>query len=837
MQQFRLRHIAAASLLACAGMGVQAQVTTGAMTTPRMFHQASTLADGRILVTGGTSSPSAAALASTEVYDPSTGSFMPMAPMLVAKREHAAVALKDGRVLAAGGMTSSSTGSSFAEIFDPATGKWTATAQMNTAYSRTMARLLPDGRVMVAARDTTGHHAEIFDPVKGSFSKSGNMVETTSGHGMVVLADGRVLKMGGYTWEGKFSRNAEIWDPATNEWSATGQMAAERQDIQPVLLPDGKVLVAGGRNSMQLDTSEIFDPATGEFSPGNVMPVAFSPDSSTVLGNGNIVFTDPIARHLLQYQPASASWSLAGPKRGPARESIATRLPDGSLLLAGGAEQNDATSYAAVLDQACAGQDLTLDVTSRKVYADGGSAGIVVSGPAGCRFEAANLPAWLASDPANTLSITDKGTSAVGLTAGANMSGAERTAVFYLANWRVELTQEASTSCPSMPYVSPYSIKVGYLGGTGTAYVTAPATCSWSIGGLPSFATVTSGAGGKGNGSFTWSVPTNSPNSTSRSGSGQVTALGQSSSFTITQDGPAQCPTTPKVSLSSSAFPAAGGTITATVNAAPSCPWNVGTLPPFARLTAGGAGTGNGVFSITASANPAAFRSGNGQLTGPGFTSSFYLSQSANPCVNWSVNPAVVNTPVGGATGSLTITAPASCSWRLAGLPSWLNLTSAGSGSGNGSISYSIAANSGYARNAMLSMTGSGPTQSIRLNQEGVPPPAGCETPIDSGVPANGFLQASGCPAGARGASYYTDRYSFTGVAGKLATITMSSATFNAYLYLRDAGGNVLRSDDDGAGGTNSRISYTLPTSGTYTIEATSTAAYRSGAYVLSVSH
>ncbi len=834
MQQLRLRQIAAASLLACTSMGVQAQVTTGAMTTPRMFHQASALADGRILLTGGAASASATSLASTEIYDPSTGVFMPMPPMLVAKREHATVTLKDGRVLAAGGMTANSSVSSFAEVFDPVAGKWTATAQMNTAYARTMARLLPDGRVMVAARDTTGHHAEIFDPAKGSFSKSGNMVETTSGHGMVVLADGRVLKIGGYTWDGKFSRNAEIWDPATNEWAATGQMAAERQDIQPVLLPDGKVLVAGGRNSVQLDTSEIFDPATGEFSPGNVMPIAFAPDSSTVLGNGNIVFTDPNARHLLQYQPASGNWNLAGPRRGAARESIATRLPDGSLLLAGGAEQNDAASYAAVLDQACAGRELTLDVTSGKVDADGGSASISVSGAPGCRFEVANAPGWLTPTPASLLAIAEKGTSAVGLTAAANMSGAERTAVLFLANWRVELTQATSTSCPSMPYVSPASIKVGYLGGTGTAYVTAPATCSWNISDLPSFATITSASGGKGNGSFNWSVPSNSPNSMSRSGSGLVTALGQSSSFTITQDGPAQCPTTPKLNLSSSSFPSAGGTITGTVSAAPGCPWTVGTLPPFARLTAGGAGTGSGVFSITATANPGAFRSGNGQLTGPGFSSSFYLGQSANPCVNWSISPAVVNSPVGGATGSFTITAPASCSWRLAGLPGWLTLTSANNGSGNGAISYAIAPNTGYARNAVLSMSGSGPILSIRMNQEGVPAPAGCETPIDSGVPANGFLQSSSCPAGARGASYYTDRYSFTGTAGKVATITMTSSSFNTYLYLRDAGGNVLRSDDDGAGGFNARISYTLPSSGTYTIEATSSVAGRTGAYVLS---
>lgn len=830
-----LRHLAAATTLACATLSAQAQITTGAMTAPRMFHQASALADGRVLLTGGASNPSSAVLASTEIYDPASGTFQPQAPMLVAKREHAAVTLQDGRVLVAGGMTPNGTFSSFAEIFNPATGQWTAAAPMNTAFFRTMARLLPDGRVMVADRGGSGgHHAEIYDPARNSFSKSGDMVEQTSWHGMVVLLDGRVLKVGGYTANG-YSRNAEIWDPATNQWSATGQLATERQDIQPVLLPDGKVLIAGGRSSMKLSSTEIFDPATGQFSPGGDMPLPFTPDSSTSLGDGTIVFTDPYARQLLQYQPASGKWNIAGPKRGAARETSVTRLPDGSLLLAGGAAQNDATTYAALFEPACSGQQLALSGTSATPPGDGGEFSFTVTGAPGCRFEAANVPSWLSPWGPSPYTMPASGSMSFVIKALPNPSGAERSASFYLANELVTVTQPVSATCPSMPYVSPTITKVGYQGGSGTAYVTAPANCPWYISDMPAFASITSAPNGKGNGSFSYSVPAN-PGSMSRSASGQLLALTQSASFTFTQDGPPQCPSAPSVSLGSTTFPAAGGTINATVSAAPTCPWNVSALPAWVKLASAGSGTGNGSFAITASANKGYALSGSGQVSGPGVASTFNLMQDASPCASWSINPASVRAPNTGASGSFTIKADASCSWSLGGAPSWITISGASSGSGNGTISYSIAPNAGTSRSTQLALTGAGPTLSLGISQDG-PTATACSAPINNGVAVNGNLQSSGCPVGARGAGYYTDRYTFNSEPGRLVTIALSSTAFDTYLYLRNPAGTVIKSDDDSGGGTNSRISFTLPagTAGTYTIEATSYASSRTGAYSLTL--
>jgi hypothetical protein len=103
----------------------------------------------------------------------------------------------------------------------------------------------------------------------------------------------------------------------------------------------------------------------------------------------------------------------------------------------------------------------------------------------------------------------------------------------------------------------------------------------------------------------------------------------------------------------------------------------------------------------------------------------------------------------------------------------------------------------------------------------------------------NGTLASTDCQNPIDNSFY--DAYSFTGTAGQQVTINMTSTTFDTYLYLMVPGETTLRNlsdpnptiqDDDGGGGTNSRLpsnqplaqappfSGTLPTTGTYTIIA-----------------
>ena len=80
------------------------------------------------------------------------------------------------------------------------------------------------------------------------------------------------------------------------------------------------------------------------------------------------------------------------------------------------------------------------------------------------------------------------------------------------------------------------------------------------------------------------------------------------------------------------------------------------------------------------------------------------------------------------------------------------------------------------------------------------------------------------------------DSYMFEGQAGQLVTITLESQEFDTYLALVDNSGRLLAENDDSSSGdTNSRVSSTLPTSGTYYVIVNGYSVNDQGSYTLTV--
>lgn len=77
------------------------------------------------------------------------------------------------------------------------------------------------------------------------------------------------------------------------------------------------------------------------------------------------------------------------------------------------------------------------------------------------------------------------------------------------------------------------------------------------------------------------------------------------------------------------------------------------------------------------------------------------------------------------------------------------------------------------------------------------------------------------CPSSRR-LGRYGKLLTFTANIGDAVTVRMDSSRFDTYLLLLGPDQSILSADDDGGQGTNSRIQVTAPTSGLYTIEATS---------------
>jgi N-acetylneuraminic acid mutarotase len=339
------------------------------MTTPRAIHQATLLADGGVLVTGGLDAGSAT-LGSAELYEPVTNTWSAAASMITPRSRHVSVLLADGRVLVAGGRDANNGRLASAELYDPASDTWTTTGSMSDARDNFAAVRLADGRVLVSGGVTVdaspphgslaGKRAEIYDPVTGAWRSAGRMHIARWGHSMTLLADGRVLVAGGNlpSGDGAQTDAAEIYDPATDTWTVAGSMSIPRSFFSATRLADGRVLVAGGLTqpqASQVATAELYDPATERWTPTGSMAVArggFGLDRQSVLladGSVFVVGTErvPLTASAERYDSGSGTWRPAGSMSAHGIVSQATvELTDGRVLVAGGIDRTTRTALA-----------------------------------------------------------------------------------------------------------------------------------------------------------------------------------------------------------------------------------------------------------------------------------------------------------------------------------------------------------------------------------------------------------------------------------------------------------------------------------------------------------
>jgi hypothetical protein len=167
--------------------------TTGSMAAARTAHTATLLQDGRVLIAGG-------GLATAELYDPTSGLFTATAGSMAKVRSVAtATLLQDGTVLIAG---PDATG----ERFDPTTGYFAPVGPLVPRARPATANLLGNGTVLFTGGFTGGRGAgyvlpsnlaQLYFPTSQSFAGTGSLNTARDKHSGTLLADGRVLIAGG----------------------------------------------------------------------------------------------------------------------------------------------------------------------------------------------------------------------------------------------------------------------------------------------------------------------------------------------------------------------------------------------------------------------------------------------------------------------------------------------------------------------------------------------------------------------------------------------------------------------------------------------------------------
>jgi hypothetical protein len=241
------------------------------MTTGRCYQTATLLANGQVLVAGGSNTAKRnpngyfvfVSIASAELYNPATGTWQATGSLNTSREYAVAELLQNGKVLVAGGynvtLTATTTLAS-AELFDPSQGQWSFTGSMS-GPATSPGSLLANGDALVSSR-------AFYNPATGTWTNTGTFPTGVAlGTTATLLATGKVL-LTGFTQTCRGCRGAPttavyLYDFSTNTYRFDSMNAARFND-SAVLLPSGQVLVSGGEDNRSsfhtLTSAELYAP-------------------------------------------------------------------------------------------------------------------------------------------------------------------------------------------------------------------------------------------------------------------------------------------------------------------------------------------------------------------------------------------------------------------------------------------------------------------------------------------------------------------------------------------------------------------------------------------------
>jgi hypothetical protein len=278
------------------------EVLPGTLSVGRVAHSATLLADGSVLVVGGTDG-SANVLASCERIDPVTGASTPVPSLDTPRVLHTATRLADGRVYVCGGTSlldfTDPTAALLAitattRVYDPVSNTWSNGQNIPGARIGHNATRVNDGRVLVSGGLTYtvfiglpipsfASTAWLYDGTTNSHASASNFTVGRAFHGQTLLPDGRVLVIGGaegnvLTLTFTTRSDTRIWSPVTNTWSTGASIGQARAYGQPVVVPGNRVVLLGGLATVDSTTTsgtpataiEVYDVAGNTWStPSN----------------------------------------------------------------------------------------------------------------------------------------------------------------------------------------------------------------------------------------------------------------------------------------------------------------------------------------------------------------------------------------------------------------------------------------------------------------------------------------------------------------------------------------------------------------------------------------
>ena len=354
---------------------------------------------------------------------------------------------------------------------------------------------------------------------------------------------------------------------------------------------------------------------------------------------------------------------------------------------------SDSTTLTAPSPVKCAP---SLALASPTMAASGGTGVLSITTTPECTWTASAQVTWLSGFSPSS----GQGSAQVAFQVAANSVPTAREGDVVVNDERARVRQEAAP-CPIE--LAPTARDVGASGETVSATVTAPSGCAWTATSDVGWIT-TSPSTGSGNGTLTIAVAAN----TGSLRTGTISVADQV--LTIRQADLTCRYTIAPAAQSLAAVGGTGGPVT--VSTSVGCSWTAISNASWITVTAGQAGSGSGTVSFTVAANPAASRTGTLSIAGQTLT----VTQAGAAGCAYSVTPTAQNIgPSGGVAPAIVVATSAPCPWTADSTAPWITLLSGTAGTGNGAVTYEVAANIGAARTATLTVAG----QAVTVSQSG----------------------------------------------------------------------------------------------------------------------
>ena len=314
---------------------------------------------------------------------------------------------------------------------------------------------------------------------------------------------------------------------------------------------------------------------------------------------------------------------------------------------------------------------------------------VTVSTNAGCAWTASSNAPWITV----TTGTNGSGSGSVGFTVASN-PGSARGGTLTIAGETFTVSQSGSAGCAYG--INPSSQSIDASGGSAmpVAVSTSP-SCAWTATSNANWLVVTSGGSGSGNGTVNFTA---APNQAAER-VGTLTIAGQT--VTVTQAAAATC--SYAINPVSQSMAASGGPGTpVAVATGEGCAWTATSNANWLTVDSGG-GSGNGTVNFTAAPNPAAERVGTLTIAGRTFT----VTQSAPvPCVYHISRTSESIDAQGGPLPAIAVSTAGGCVWNTASNVPWITVTDGGSGSGDGTVTLTVASNPGAARTGTVTIAG-----------------------------------------------------------------------------------------------------------------------------------